>query len=50
MDFHSTSSQEFNTINYHFLFWDKKKNINVYIYFSISLFKIAPKLHFEKCE
>lgn len=49
VDFHSANSQELNTINYHFAFCDKKKKINVH-HFSISLYKIAPKMHFEESE
>lgn len=49
VDFHSANSQELNIINYHFVFWDKKKKINVY-HFSISLSKIAPKMHFKESE
>lgn len=49
VDFHSAISQELNTINYHFVFCDKKKKINVH-HFSISLYKIAPKMHFEESE
>lgn len=36
-------------VNYHFELWDKGKKINVY-YFSTSHFRIAPKMHSEKCE
>lgn len=49
MHFNSISSQELNLVNYHFELLDKRKKINAY-YFIISHFKIALKMHSEKCE